>query len=78
IVAYLVLGWAVLPLYGPLVDSVSTASLMLLLAGGTIYSAGVAVHLSRLRYQNALWHAMVLAAAACHYAAVVDTVILRG
>lgn len=78
IVAYLVLGWSILPVARPLMESVSSPSLVLLLAGGAIYSAGVAVHLSRLRYQNAMWHAMVLAAAACHFAAVADTIVLGG
>jgi hemolysin III len=36
-----------------------------------LYSAGVIFHLwERLRFQNAIWHSFVLAAAACHYAAV--------
>jgi len=33
----------------------------------------VLVHLAtRLRYHNALWHALVLAAAACHFAVIYD------
>jgi hemolysin III len=40
-----------------------------------LYSAGVLFHLSKkLRFQNAAWHAFVLLAAGCHYAAVLGCV----
>jgi hemolysin III len=45
--------------------------MVLLAAGGLLYSTGVVMHLAtRLRYHNALWHMFVLGAAACHFAAV--------
>ena len=56
----------------PLLASMETAALVLLLAGGMIYSGGVFFHLShRLPYHRALWHACVLAGAAFHYLAIV-------
>jgi len=73
-VLYLALGWIGLPLAGLLVAALPAASLLLLGAGGLLYSAGVAFHLwDSLPYQNAVWHALVLAAAACHYVAVLTT-----
>ena len=57
-------------------SAVPTAS-SLLLAGGVLYTAGVAFHLCRgCAYHNAIWHGFVLAASACHFAAVVDAVVL--
>ncbi|MFC7538418.1 hypothetical protein ACFQU2_01735 [Siccirubricoccus deserti] len=45
--------------------------LWLLVTGGLLYSLGIIVHRStRLRYHNALWHALVVAAAGCHYAVI--------
>jgi hemolysin III len=71
IVAYLLLGWAGLGALGPLLAALPPRDLALLAGGGLLYSLGVAAHLStRLRYHDALWHALVLAAAACHYAVV--------
>lgn len=68
---YLVTGWMLLPAIGPMVDALPGAVLGLLVGGGIVYSLGVVVHLARrLAFHNALWHAMVLAAAALHYAAV--------
>ncbi len=42
-----------------------------LVAGGVFYSAGIVFHLARVRFQDAIWHSFFLAAAACHYAAIV-------
>ncbi|MBR0644120.1 PAQR family membrane homeostasis protein TrhA [Plastoroseomonas hellenica] len=71
ILAYLLLGWAGLAALGPLIAALPALDLGLIFAGGLLYSFGVIVHLStRLRYHNAVWHALVLAAAACHYAVV--------
>jgi hemolysin III len=72
VIAYLVLGWIVLVAVEPLLASLHPAVIVLLLIGGVLYSAGVVFHLWRsLRFQNAIWHALVLGAAVCHYAAVI-------
>lgn len=71
IAAYLLLGWAGLAALDPLLTALPMQDMALIFAGGVLYSAGVAVHLAtRLPYHNALWHALVLAATACHYAVV--------
>lgn len=72
ILAYLLLGWSVLVAIRPVFDALSTVGITLLFAGGALYSIGVIFHLwERLRFQTAIWHGFVLAAAACHFAAVV-------
>jgi hemolysin III len=44
--------------------------------GGVLYSIGVVFHMwNRLPFQNAIWHGFVLAAAACHYAAIMHEVV---
>lgn len=78
IALYLMLGWALLPAMGPVVESLSGASLVLLLVGGGLYSLGVVFHLwHKLPYHNAIWHGFVLAAAVCHYIAVMRDGALR-
>lgn len=72
IAIYLLLGWAILPYAGPFLRELETSTLVLLAAGGVVYTAGVAVHLSRMAYQNAIWHMLVLVAAGCHFAAVAE------
>ena len=77
IVLYLAQGWSVLVVVEPLAAALSTPALSLLVAGGVIYTLGVVFHLWRsLPYHNAIWHALVLIAAACHYLAILDAVAL--
>lgn len=77
IAAYLLLGWSMVVALDPLLAATSEAGLTLLGAGGLLYSLGVVFHLwERLPYQNAIWHAFVLAAAACHFFAVLSEVAL--
>jgi len=72
VVLYLALGWVVLVALEPLLAALHPAVLILLFVGGLLYSAGVTFHLWHgLRFQNAIWHALVLGAAVCHYAAVI-------
>lgn len=76
---YLGLGWSILLTINPLIQSISMSSLYLIAAGGVIYSLGVVFHLwDRLPYQNAIWHWLVLTAAACHYVAVFNEVAIAG
>jgi hemolysin III len=77
VVLYLVLGWSGAMFGAPLIASFQTSTLWLLAAGGALYSIGLLFHLWRsLRFQNAIWHAFVLLAESCHYAAVLDHAVL--
>lgn len=74
---YLALGWTIVVAVNPLLAALELSTLVLLAVGGLLYTLGVAFHVwERLPYQNAAWHACVLAAAAVHYAAVIDAVFL--
>jgi hemolysin III len=74
VVLYLAMGWIGVIALDPFLRSLATPTLVLLLAGGIVYSAGVAFHVARHRYQNAAWHGCVLVAACTHYAAVFSLV----
>ncbi len=75
VVLYLALGWIGVVALDPFLHALATPTLVLLLAGGVVYSAGVAFHLAtHRRYQNAAWHGCVLVAACIHYAAVFSLV----
>jgi len=74
---YLALGWAGLAAIAPFVPMVHLSTLVLLGAGGLLYTAGVAFHMwERLPFQNAIWHTFVLMAAAVHYAAVLEEIVV--
>jgi len=67
---YLAMGWSVLVVLDTFLAAVSPAVVALILAGGVLYTAGVAFHAAHhLKFHNAIWHAFVLAAAAAHNAA---------
>ncbi|QKV18410.1 PAQR family membrane homeostasis protein TrhA [Oricola thermophila] len=68
---FLVLGWASLTLAWPIFVTLPVIVSVLILSGGILYSVGVIFHLwDGLKFQNAIWHAFVLAASACHFTAV--------
>jgi len=71
IAIYLVLGWAAVIAIRPMIASLPTPTLILIGAGGLLYSVGVLFYVwQRLKYQNAIWHGFVATAAGCHYAAI--------
>ncbi|WP_337996078.1 PAQR family membrane homeostasis protein TrhA [Oleispirillum naphthae] len=73
---YLALGWVGLVAGGPLFAALPGFALGFLIAGGVLYTVGVAFYAwRRLSFQNAIWHGFVLAAACCHYVAVFDAII---
>jgi hemolysin III len=74
IAVYLALGWVAVLAIGPLIDALPPTAMILLVVGGGLYTLGVVFHVwNSLKFQNAIWHLMVIAAAACHYAAIVRT-----
>ncbi len=71
VLLYLAQGWLVLFALDPIVSSLSYRALMLLLAGGVVYTLGVPFHLMEwMRFHNAIWHCFVLGGAACQFAAI--------
>ena len=73
---YLALGWSGVVAYDSLSSSLPSTTMWFICAGGALYSFGVIFHAwQRLRFQNAIWHSFVLAAAACHYTAVLALVL---
>ncbi|MGI9433996.1 MAG: PAQR family membrane homeostasis protein TrhA [Geminicoccaceae bacterium] len=77
IATYLLLGWTIVVALDPLLAAVSLPGVVLLLIGGILYSVGVVFHKwTGLPYNNAIWHLFVLAAASCHFVAVLTDVAL--
>ena len=73
---YVAMGWLVLIAARPLGQSVAFGGLVLLIAGGVVYTAGVAFYAwARLPYHHAIWHGFVLAGSILHFFAVLLYVI---
>lgn len=76
ILLYLGMGWSGIFVAGPVAERIPFVSMLLILIGGIIYSLGVIFHVwEKLRFQNAIWHGFVVAAAGVHYAAVLTCVV---
>ena len=73
---YLAQGWVIIFALGPLIESVPQRSVVLLLVGGCIYTAGVVFHLlERLPFHNAVWHIFVLGGAISQFLSIYEAVI---
>jgi hemolysin III len=74
---YLLLGWSLVIALRPLIASMASTTVVLLGIGGALYTVGVAIHLwEALPFNKAVWHGLVIVAAACHYCAVLYGVAL--
>ncbi len=77
LVLYLGMGWLILPLLPPLIAALPGAVMVLIVAGGLIYSAGTIIHTRvGLPFHNAVWHAMVVLAAGLHLVAIAKVIAL--
>ena len=71
VVLYLFQGWIVVLALDSIIAALPSQALALLVAGGIVYTLGVAFHLmERLRFHNVIWHIFVLGGAACQFVAV--------
>ncbi len=75
---YLAIGWSGVVLARSLMLALPENSLLLVLAGGIVYSGGVVFFIwTRLRFHTALWHGFVVAGAGLHLAALADCLVLN-
>jgi len=72
---YLLMGWSMLAGGKSFFESMPAPVFHMVIAGGVIYSLGVIFYLwDKYFYSHALWHLFVLAAAICHYVAILLSV----
>jgi len=67
---YIAMGWVIIIALKPLLQSVPTAGLTLLAAGGLLYTGGCVFYLARKSWSHPVWHLFVMGGSACHYFAV--------
>jgi len=70
------MGWVGMIAFKPLSAHLETGGMVLLIAGGVAYTAGVPFYLARrMPYHHTVWHFFVLAGSVLHYLAVLLYVI---
>lgn len=73
---FLAMGWAGFLWNETMSAGLGPAGSTLLLAGGIVYSTGLVFYLWRsLPFNHALWHALVVIGAACHYLVVANHIL---
>lgn len=74
VLIYLLMGWAVVAGGSTFFVTVPFNVLVLVFTGGVLYTAGLVFYFwDKHMYTHALWHGTVVAAAICHYVAVLLT-----
>jgi len=70
-IMYIALGWLIVIAFKPVVNTVPTGGLGLLLAGGLLYTGGTVFYLwRRVPFHHAIWHVFVMGGSFCHFLAV--------
>lgn len=76
LVIYLSMGWLALLAIGPLAQALPGSGLLLVVAGGVLYTAGIVFYAldEKLVHGHGLWHLFVLGGSGAHFAAVYNYV----
>ena len=70
-IIYLGMGWLVVIAAKPMYDAITLNGLLLIVAGGLVFSAGTVFYMrERLRFNHAIWHLFVLGGGICHFFAI--------
>ena len=76
-ISYLILGWIIIFAYNPLKESVDFSGILLLLAGGIVYSVGALFYAfgRKVKYFHSVFHIFVLAGSILHFLSILLCVI---
>ncbi|GED14153.1 PAQR family membrane homeostasis protein TrhA [Aneurinibacillus migulanus] len=67
-VLYILMGWLIIFAWKPLVTSLPTGGLVLLVTGGVLYTIGAVFYVWRMfPFHHAVWHVFVLAGTVTHF-----------
>ena len=72
----LLLAGMVLVGVAPVLHAADARAVALIVAGLAIYLSGAILRRRPQRYRNTVWHTLVIAGAACHYAAILSGIVL--
>ncbi|MFD0616646.1 MULTISPECIES: PAQR family membrane homeostasis protein TrhA [Paenibacillus] len=68
---YIAMGWLIVLAWNPLVETLPTGGIVLLIVGGILYTLGTIFYVWRgFPYHHAIWHLFVLAGSAAHFFAI--------
>jgi hemolysin III len=75
---YAIMGWMIVIKWQELVDSIPSAALNLIIAGGISYTLGIVFYLidTRIKFSHFIWHLFVMAGSLLHYIMIVKYVMI--
>ena len=77
IVLYVVMGWLVLLISGPVLRSLPLMGYLWIIIGGIFYTGGIIFFkFTRFKYHHLVWHLMVIAGSVSHFTAIFFYIIL--
>lgn len=75
---YVFMGWIIIFAIKPLIESLPTAGMYWLFAGGIAYTTGAILYsIKKISFNHAIFHLFVLLGSACHFVAVYDYVLTK-
>lgn len=76
-ISYIILGWIIIFAYQPLKDAVSWSGILLLLAGGIVYTVGAIIYAfgKKVKYFHSIFHFFVLTGSILHFFSILLYVI---
>ena len=77
LISYVALGWVIIFAYNPLKEAVDWSGVLLLIAGGVVYTIGAIIYAlgKKVKYFHSIFHIFVLAASILHFLSIVLYVI---
>ena len=69
---YLIMGWAAIFTFRPLIDALAPTGMLLLVLGGAAYTIGAIIYVigRKVRYMHSVWHFFVLGGSIFHFFAI--------
>jgi len=68
ITVYIMMGWAIIIGFVPLIHRVPVISVIMLLAGGAAYTLGAVIYKKKsIKHTHVIWHIFVIIGAVCHW-----------
>ena len=65
--SYILSGWVIIFAMKPLVENLKMGGIILLIAGGVLYTLGILFYAIKIPYAHPIWHLFVLAGSICHF-----------
>ncbi|MEG6571831.1 hemolysin III family protein [[Clostridium] cellulosi] len=77
-ICYIIMGWAIIVAIKPLISRMAMPGLLLLLAGGILYTIGAVLYLigRRKKFIHSVWHFFVVGGSILHYFSILFYIVL--